>query len=242
VGHASEGRGWLLSRAVRERRGRQRADACLDLLRDDGFAVDDGRPENWVAPADAAAVAPLLDDVGRGRPRVFFAVCSTASAKHWPADRWAALADRLVGDRGCEIFLCGGPDDGARHAELLAELAPGTAAHIHDLSAAVPLGHLNALLARMDLCVGVDTGLPHVAASLGVPVAVLFGPTNPNQWHPWRAAGEVIRADRDGLATARRPQEGAGWPSRPASMRDITVADVLASADRLLAESAAPAR
>jgi heptosyltransferase-2 len=238
VGHASEGRGWLLSRAVRERRGRHRADTCLDLLREDGFSVDDGRPENWVTEDDAAAIAPLVDRAGPGRPRVFLAICSTASAKHWPADRWAAVADRLVSDRGCEIFLCGGPDDGSRHGELLERLAPATAAHVHDLSEAVPLGRLAALLARMDLCVGVDTGLPHIAASLGVPVAVLFGPTDPNEWHPWQSAGEVIRAERGGRATCRSPREGQRWPSRPCSMRDIEVADVLASAERLLADAA----
>lgn len=242
VGHASEGRGWLLSHAVRERRGRHRVDTCLDLLRQDGFAVDDGRPENWVTREDAAAIAALLDRTVPGRHRVFLAICSTASAKHWPADRWAAVADRLVAERGCEIFLCGGPDDGPRHGELLGLLAPATAAHVHDLSEAVPLGRLSALLARMDLCLGVDTGLPHIAASLGVPVAVLFGPTDPNEWHPWRSTGEVIRAERGGRATCRSAREGQRWPSRQGSMRDIEVADVLASAERLLADAAIPVR
>jgi ADP-heptose:LPS heptosyltransferase len=48
----------------------------------------------------------------------------------------------------------------------------------------------------MDLCVGVDSGLPHIAASHGVPVVALFGPTDPRQWHPWKTASEVVCASR----------------------------------------------
>jgi len=234
VGHATEGRGWLLSRAVPDRRGRHRAESCLDLLRDDGFEVDDGRPENWVRPADAAAVDALLADVPATAPRVFFAVRSTNRDKHWPAERWARVARWLAAEQGCDIFFCGGPDDGPLHAEIIAHLDPRTARRVHDLSADVPLRGVGALVARMDLCLGIDTGLPHIAASHGVPVAVLFGPTDPNEWHPWKTPGEVIRADRGEPAVGRRADAAFRWPTRAASMLDIGVDEVIASASRLL--------
>ena len=53
------------------------------------------------------------------------------------------------------------------------------ATHVHDFSTAVPLGDAAALAARMDLCLGVDTGLVHLASSVGVPAVVLVGPTDP---------------------------------------------------------------
>jgi heptosyltransferase-2 len=239
VGHATEGRGWLLSRAVPDRRGRHRAESCLDLLRDDGFEVDDGHPENWVRPEDAAAIDGLLTKCPSVAPRVFFAVCSTNRGKHWPAERWARVVRWLAGERGCEIFLCGGPADGPMHAEILGRLDPSTIRHVHDLSADVPLRRVGSLLARMDLCLGIDTGLPHIAASHGVPVAVLFGPTDPNAWHPWQTPGEVIRAERGGPATGRRADAGLRWPDRSASMLDIGVDEVIASARRLLDAAAA---
>jgi heptosyltransferase II len=239
VGHATEGRGWLLSRAVPDVRGRHRAESCLDLLRDDGFEVDDGHPENWVRPADATAIDGLLRAYPATAPRVFFAVRSTNRGKHWPAERWARVARWLAGERGCEIFLCGGPEDGPTHAEILGRLDPSTARHVHDLSADVPLRRVGTLLARMDLCLGIDTGLPHIAASHGVPVAVLFGPTDPNEWHPWQTPGEVIRAERGGPATGRRADAGLRWRERSASMLDIGVDEVIASARRLLDEPAA---
>lgn len=229
VGHAAEGRGWLLSRAVGVRRGRHQAEAYLDLLRVDGIAVDDGRNENWVAAPDRAAIDALLADVPAARPRVFVAVRSTNAGKHWPLERWTAVIDWLVRGRGCEVFFCGGPADVAMHREIVGRLAPAVAGHVHDHSSAVRLRQVGALLSRMDLCVGVDSGLPHVAASHGVPVVALFGPTDPAQWHPWKTAGAAVSGPR-------RPAGGG-------SMLAIGVEQVIAAADRLLGEperSAAP--
>jgi hypothetical protein len=63
----------------------------------------------------------------------------------------------------------------------------------------------------MDLCLGVDTGLVHLAASHDVPVVVLFGPTDPNRWSPWTARATVVRS-----AQVRRPLfDRLGLTGRP---------------------------
>lgn len=220
VGHGAEGRGWLFSRTVPVREGRHQAEAYLDLLRCDGIPVDAGHNENWVCDRDRDAVDALLSGLPAGRPRVFLAVRSTNPAKHWPVDRWAAVVEWLVKGRGCEVVLCGSPDDAVMHVEIMSLVSSGVAAHVHDHSTAVRLRQVGALVDRMDLCIGVDSGLPHIAASHGVPVAVLFGPTDPRQWHPWQATSAIVRSsDRNG------------------GMEGISVADVVAAADSLLDRS-----
>jgi heptosyltransferase II len=225
VGHGAEGRGWLLSRSVGAHRGRHQTEAYLDLLRGDSIDVDDGHNENWVSERDRTALDSLLANVPAGRPRVFLAMRSTNPAKHWPTDRWAAVIEWLVVARGCEVFFCGGPADLDMHAEVVSRLDPLVARHVHDHSASVPLRQVGGLLARMDLCVGVDSGLPHIAASHGVPVVVLFGPTDPRQWHPWKTVSEVVCA------------AGAATPGR-CSMRAISVEQVQVAAARLLGPQA----
>lgn len=74
----------------------------------------------------------------------------------------------------------------------------------------------------MDLCVGIDTGLPHVAASFGVPVVSLHGHTDPRQWRPWKTASVIVQ-----------PADGTR------SMEGITVDQVIAAADRLIDETGA---
>lgn len=231
VGFAADGRA-LLHTAVKPSRGRHQAARYLDLLAADGIAVDDGANENWITPAAAAHVDRLLAPLPTGRPRVFIAMRSTAKEKHWPADRWAVLVSRLVTERRCEVVLCGAPDDVLMHDAVREAAGPLVAAHVHDLSAHVSLRETGALLARMHLCLGVDTGLVHLAASHDVPVVVLFGPTDPNRWSPWTPRATVVRSrlvrrplvDRLGLTGQR---SHAAWDFGTADMADIGVTDVL---------------
>ena len=244
VGVAKDGRGLLLSRRVPYRKDRHEVELSLDLLRADGIDVDDGRNENWITPAAAGWVAGLLERVPAGRPKVFLAIRSTAKEKHWPLDRWAMLATRLVHELGCELVLCGGQDDLPAHDALRAAVGPAVAAHLHDLTTELALRDTGGLLARMDLCIGVDTGLVHLAASHDVPVVVLFGPTDPNRWSPWTPRATVIRSGRLRRPLADRLSLGSrrgvnAWPFGTASLADISVADVLESALAFLPPAAA---
>jgi heptosyltransferase-3 len=46
---------------------------------------------------------------------------------------------------------------------------------------------------------GNDSGPAHVAAAFGVPVVVLFGPSDPVTWAPWRTEARVLTS-RDDIA------------------------------------------
>jgi hypothetical protein len=154
---------------------------------------------------------------------------------------------RLVAEGRCELVLCGSPDDVPLHDAVREAVGPLVAPHLHDFSTRVSLRETGALVAAMDLCVGVDTGLVHLAASHDVPVVVLFGPTDPNRWSPWTPRATVVRSprlrqslgDRLGL-TPRRNH--CPWPFGIAALADIAVADVWAAvAAQLPAPAPAPA-
>ena len=236
----------LLTRRIRRRRGRHQVETYLDLLRADGLAIDDARNENWVPAESAARIGPLLDRLPAGRRRVFLAVQSTDVLKHWPADRWQRLVHWLVETRGCEVVLCGGPADVAAHDALRQAVAPAVATHLHDVSEWVPLADAAALATKIDLCVGVDTGLVHLASSVGVPAVVIVGPTDPNRWSPWRTDSVVLRSDRVTPTLAERFLTAIGaadhlrWPLGRADAADITVEAVERAVDRLLCRRPAP--
>lgn len=228
----------LLTTAVRRRVGRHQVETYLDLLRGEGLPVDDGHNENWVPPQATERVARLLAGLPAGRPRVFLAVRSTDPLKLWPLDRWRSLIRWLVDDCGCEAVLCGGPGDRQAHAELLRSCPPSLAAHVHDVSADVPLAEAAALMAEMRLCVGVDTGMVHLAASLGVPAVVIVGPTDPNRWQPWGTPAVVLRSPRprpslaERLATARR-REPLRFPLGRATPDEVALHEVRAAVESL---------
>ena len=220
VGVAKDGRGVLLTRRVPYQKGRHEVELTLDLLRADGIDVDDGHNENWVTEEAGAKVDRLLAGLPPARPWVFVAPRSTDEERNWPLDRMAETVRWLIEDRGCEVLLCGAALDLVTHRRVVAALPPSAASHVHDLSRECSLRETAALLSRMDLCLGVDSGLPHVAASFGVPVVTLSGAADPRQWHPWKTQAAVVVA-------------AAG----PRSMLGITVDQVQAATDRLVAET-----
>ena len=183
--HPLPGNRMLLTTAVRPRRGRHQVETYLELLRADGVPVDDGHNENWLREDHATRVGELLAALPAARPRVLLVVRGTDCRRFWSPERWVELMRWLVEDRGCELFFCGGPPDAPLHAQLQHGVSPNVAAHVHDYSEALSLAEAAALVGRMNLCVSVDTGLVHLAASFHVPVVVLVGPTDPNQWAPW---------------------------------------------------------
>ena len=58
----------------------------------------------------------------------------------------------------------------------------------------LPLPALGALLARCREFLGHDSGISHLAAAVGTPCVLLFGPTDPDIWAPPYPSVEIVRA------------------------------------------------
>ena len=71
--------------------------------------------------------------------------------------------------------------------------------------AGAPLSETKSLLAAASLFVGNDSGPAHMAAAFGVPVAVLYGSSDPIVWAPWKVESRVLtgRDSIDGIETAQ---------------------------------------
>jgi heptosyltransferase-2 len=144
-----------------------------------GVAVDDRVPSLAPPPDDAperATVRGLLRETGVGGDgRTIVAVHLGAAfgpSKLWPAERIAELC-RLLAGRGQVPVLLGARDD----ADLAARLVADTG--VASLVGRDGPDLLTAVLAEVDALVCGDTGVGHLAAALGTPVAALFGPTDP---------------------------------------------------------------
>ena len=112
-----------------------------------------------------------------GKQVMALAPGSGAREKNWPASSFRAVADWWRQRPGGAVMVLLGPVEEERGDYT--SLCRG-AVLVCDLN----LGQLAALLARADLYVGNDSGVSHLAASLGVSSLVLFGPSSVNQWAP----------------------------------------------------------
>ncbi len=100
------------------------------------------------------------------------------AAKCWLPEHFAAVADRLVEERGATILLSGTP----RERRILDAIQRHMTHAAVDLSSkGLSLGSLKEIVRRCDLMITNDTGPRHIAAAFGVPVVTVFGPTHP-EW------------------------------------------------------------
>ena len=97
------------------------------------------------------------------------------SSKCWPAEHFAALAERLDMEWNCRILLFAGPGE-EKIARTIVDKSKApiinTAPHEVDLTLLKPL------VKRCQLLITNDTGPRHYAVAFGVPVVVIMGPTD----------------------------------------------------------------
>jgi heptosyltransferase-1 len=98
--------------------------------------------------------------------------------KEWPVARWIALAQTLAA-RGSTVVLPWGTETERRRSVEIAAAVPGAC-----VPSLQPLDDVARMIARANFVVGVDTGLLHLAAALGVPLVAIFLGTEPEQHGP----------------------------------------------------------
>jgi len=122
---------------------------------------------------------------------------SGGERKNWPAAQWAMLGDTLFDlVPSARVLLVGGEAD---HAQLAHLSQQWRSRGVH-AALDVPLPELAAILQRVRLFLGHDSGISHIAAAAGAPSLLLFGPTDPDIWAPLAGAVKIVRAPGDDLA------------------------------------------
>ena len=98
--------------------------------------------------------------------------------KEWPEANWIALGHALGGE-GIDLVLPWGTDAERARSERIAAALPR--ARVPERA---PLDAVARLIAGAQFVVGVDTGLMHLAAALGVPLVAIFAGSKPSLTGP----------------------------------------------------------
>jgi heptosyltransferase-2 len=186
VGFARRGRGFLLTDRLQPRLdagGRRLPSPIIDdynrLAETVGCPSPGYRLELFSTPRDEEQAEAVWRRFGfYCHPEV---VClnpgaAFGSAKHWPAESFAALARNMADQRDSGVLVLCGPAE----QDLAREIAvrtdrPGVFA-LADFP--LSLGLTKACVRRSDLLITTDSGPRHFAAAFEVPVITLFGPTH----------------------------------------------------------------
>lgn len=97
-----------------------------------------------------------------------------------PPELLVSLVRGLMGYHCRRLCLVGGPADGDALHRVKALLASDEVTVLQEMD----LVDLSQYLLQAHLFIGHDSGLSHLAGSLGIPSLLFFGPTDPSRWAP----------------------------------------------------------
>ena len=237
AGYNSDGRGLLLTHAVRRTKAIRRVhqiDYYIEMVQALG-CTPAGRAVRLRPGRDYDDLAGTLFarfGIAENRHRIGIAPgAAYGPAKKWFPERFAAVADRLIADTGAQTILFGSAGD-----QESAAAVQGSARHpLIDIAGMTNLKEAIALIARCSLFISNDSGLMHVAGALGVPTIALFGSTNPVTTSPVGKQSVVIHHDVD-CSPCLKPV----CPTDFRCMERIGVEEVCAAARKLLTAAEEP--
>jgi heptosyltransferase III len=103
--------------------------------------------------------------------------------KFWPMESFVRLSDDIARTFGLTPVWTAAPT--LRECELLEQYAAQCRYQPISIQGEFSLNQMACLIAGAQLYLGLDTAVSHIAASTGVPMIALYGPTAMNRWFPW---------------------------------------------------------
>jgi heptosyltransferase-2 len=236
VGFDVSGGASLLTERVPYVRGEHEIDRVAALAGPLGVEIPAGRVpfELRVPEGSDETLAGALSELGvpEGRPRLVVAPGSRWATKRWLPARFAAAARRLADELSADVFVVGAEDDVDEGALVARDAGDDS----YDLTGAVPIGQLLALVAGSALVLSNDSAVAHIAAGLGVPVVTVFGPTVPAQgFAPYTDRARVVEAGLDCRPCGRHGSDSCPLGTLEC-MELVSVDDVVTAARELLAD------
>lgn len=175
-----------------------------------------------------ASVAKVLAEKGiaTGLPYVLLQPGARLPGMRWPVAKFVELARWLRGAHGIASVANLGPGDSDSASETCTELSK-----VAVIADSLDARQLIALAAGAKLFVGNDSGPAHIAAAAGKPCVVIFGVTNPAQWHPWQVEHRVISTNAEFRAVRG---DKTVFVRGERAISEISSQEVIIAADELL--------
>lgn len=229
---------WLFTNAQIAPREREHVLDSLYGFSDALGATD--RVLRWDIPIPEAARDYAERLLPGDQPTLLISPCSSMAYRNWTVEGYAAVADYAIEQHGMRVVLSGGPS--ALEREYGAAIAQRMRHHPINVIGQTGLKQLLAVLQRSTVLLSPDAGPAHLATAAGTPVIGLYACTNPSRARPYLSDALVVNKYPEAVqARYGKLPDQLPWGTRVRdsdAMTLITVADVTAKLDRLLAEHA----
>ena len=159
---------------------RHEVDCYLDLLRISGIPVKSDSTELWLDDINNTKVKEIINFIPHRN--VMIHAFSKCAAKNWLDEYWSELIGYLANNIQAQVFFAGDAKDEKNYRNIIKDC-------IFDIPPIDMCGKLSipetmSLVKNMDLVIGIDSGIIHMAAACSVPSILLHGPTSLLRWKP----------------------------------------------------------
>jgi heptosyltransferase-1 len=158
-----------------------------------GYTVPNSERFGLLAPVDSAQAA--IKNIATENPVVALVHGTSRADKEWPLAHWVALGQRLLAQGYAVALAHGSAKEQATSAQIAAQI--GTGATVWP---AMDLGAVTDALGQCAGCIGVDSGLSHIATALDLPHVQLY-----NFDTAWRT-GPAVHPGARQVAVYAQPQ------------------------------------
>jgi heptosyltransferase-3 len=156
----------------------------LYLLKPLGIEDNDYGIEFFPSPADYKYAEETKQKLGIKEDDFVIGLCpvSPREYRRLPTQKFAYIADKLIERYNAKILFIWGPNEKGFIDEVKDKMKYKN--NTLDNYEVPTLGQLRALFEKIDIYVGNDNGLRHIAISAQLPTITVFGPSNPHNWTP----------------------------------------------------------
>jgi len=119
---------------------------------------------------------------------------SGGSARNWKSERYAELANKIIGKTGAAVFVTGGPGE----EELLDRIISSIKGKAVKYISYDGIKELAGVIKKFNIMVGPSTGPIHIATAVGTPVVSIYCPIfvcQPKRWGPIGEKDIVLMPD-----------------------------------------------
>jgi heptosyltransferase I len=209
-GRSKDLHGFFVNCRIQARRGQHVLDAIASFLEPLGLVQTAVR---WDIPIPDEAHAFARHHLPGEQPTLLVSPCSSHRLRNWRPERYAAVIDHAIRERGWRVALCGGP--GVYEREFGDAILARTQARPIDLIGRDTLKQLLALLQRATLVLAPDSGPMHMANAVGAPVLGLHAASNPARSGPYSDRRWCVdRYDAAARRFRRKPADALPWGTK----------------------------
>ncbi len=152
----------------------------MDLIRISGLTVKNDKTELWTDEVNNTKVKELIASIPH--KKVLVQAYSRFPQKNWLDEYWIKTIKYMSNELGAQVFYAGGAKD--NYEKITEGLKNRVDIMPIDMCGKLSIPETMSLVKNMDMVIGIDSGIIHMAAALKIPSILLHGPTSLVRWKP----------------------------------------------------------